>query len=144
MTADRGALASLIPHQGDMCLLDRVLRWSETEIACSAVSHRDPGNPLRDDGILPAHAGIEYGAQAMAAHGALTGGMASGAIGYLAAARDVHLHVLRLDDVAEDLEVQCQKLLAEGGRLLYGFVIRAGGRELIAGRLTVVLRGDRS
>ena len=136
------ALAALIPHQGAMCLLDGVLRWSQTGIVCRAVSHRDPANPLRDDGVLPAHAAIEYGAQAMAAHGALTGGMTAGAVGYLAAARDVQLHVHRLDDIVDDLEVRCEKLLAESGRLLYGFAVSAGGRDLVGGRLTVVLRGE--
>lgn len=143
MVTDRNTLAALIPHQGAMCLLDRVLRWNETEILCRAVSHRDPVNPLRDGAILPAHAAIEYGAQAMAVHGALSGGMRAGAIGYLAAAREVRLQVRRLDDIAEDLEVHCEKLLAEGGRLLYRFAVGAGGRELVGGRLTVVLRGGR-
>jgi predicted hotdog family 3-hydroxylacyl-ACP dehydratase len=144
MTTDRHVLASLIPHHGAMCLLDRVLHWSETEIVCRAVSHRDPANPLCHDRVLPAHTGIEYGAQAMAAHGALTGGMTAGAIGYLAAARDVQLQVRRLDDIADELEVRCEKLLAEGGRLLYRFAVCAGGRELVDGRLTVVLRGERA
>ena len=30
-----------------MCLLEEVLEWDENAIACRAVSHRDPANPLR-------------------------------------------------------------------------------------------------
>jgi predicted hotdog family 3-hydroxylacyl-ACP dehydratase len=39
---DHAAIAARIPHQGNMCLLDTVVDWSETAISCSASSHRDP------------------------------------------------------------------------------------------------------
>ncbi len=136
-----GEITRLVPHQGRMCLLDSVVRWDEASIVCRALSHREPANPLREGAFLPAHAGIEYGAQAMALHGALSGGMAPGAQGYLAAVRDVRLHVQRLDDIAADLEVMSEKLAAEGARLLYRFAISAGERELLSGRVAVVLRG---
>ena len=49
-----------------MCLLDTVVDWSDTSISCSAISHRDPANPLRAEARLGAANGIEYAAQAMA------------------------------------------------------------------------------
>lgn len=140
----REQIVELVPHQGRMCLLDHLVEWDEARIVCRAASHRDAANPLRSGGCLPAHAGIEYGAQAMALHGALSGGMAAGAQGYIAAVRDVRLEVQRLDDIAEDLQIVSEKLAAESGRLLYRFALLAGGRELLSGRVAVVLRGART
>ena len=68
---DHGWIAAHIPHQGSMCLLDRVLEWSGQRIVCDALSHTDPLNPLRAAARLGAANGVEYAAQAMAVHGAL-------------------------------------------------------------------------
>ena len=68
---NRAWIASKIPHQGSMCLLDEVLAWNEQRIVCSAVSHTSPENPLRLAGRLGSANGVEYAAQAMAVHGAL-------------------------------------------------------------------------
>ncbi|SCC92600.1 putative 3-hydroxylacyl-(Acyl carrier protein) dehydratase-like protein [Thiomonas sp. X19] len=68
---DHAWIAAHIPHQGSMCLLDAVLRWDAQHIVCSATSHRDASNPLRQFDRLGAACGIEYAAQAMAVHGAL-------------------------------------------------------------------------
>ena len=53
-------IAARVPHQGRMCLLDSVLQASENGLLCAAGSHRDPGNPLRQQGRLGAACGIEY------------------------------------------------------------------------------------
>ena len=63
-------IAARVPHQGRMCLLDSVLQASENGLLCAADSHRDPGNPLRQQGRLGTACGIEYAGQAMALHGA--------------------------------------------------------------------------
>lgn len=128
----------LVPHQGAMCLLDAVLDWDEQSIACRATSHRDPANPLRTSRGLAAVIGIEYAAQAVAAHGALTQGKS--AIGYLASLRDVECLVERLDTEAEALLVRARRVAAESGRLLYDFRLECAGRELARGRLSVVLK----
>jgi predicted hotdog family 3-hydroxylacyl-ACP dehydratase len=140
MTA-KPAIAALVPQQGPMCLLDEVLRYDERTIACSATSHRSSANPLRRNGRLPALAGIEYAAQALAAHCALVGaGPAHVADGVLAGVRAVALRVDRLDAIEQALEVRAERLIADGTRLLYGFAIDAGSRELLNGRVAVVLR----
>lgn len=128
----------LVPHQGAMCLLDEVLEWDEQSIACRATSHRDPGNPLRTPAGLAAVIGVEYAAQAVAAHGALT--QATSRMGYLAALRDVECRVERLDTERDALIVRAARVAAESGRLLYDFRIESGGRELAKGRLAVVLK----
>jgi predicted hotdog family 3-hydroxylacyl-ACP dehydratase len=126
----------LVPHHGAMCLLAEVLEWSEDAITCRAASHRDPANPLRSDGGLSAIVGVEYAAQAVAAHSVLTSA-ANPQAGYLAALRDVTCAVERLDTEAADLVVRAQRLAAESGRLLYDFRIEAAGRELLRGRLSI-------
>ncbi|MDD3577131.1 MAG: 3-hydroxylacyl-ACP dehydratase, partial [Halothiobacillus sp.] len=70
-TLDHQEIAARIPHQGSMCLLDRVIDWDEQKIECSAISHQAMDNPLRRNNRLGAAIGIEYAAQAMAVHGAL-------------------------------------------------------------------------
>jgi predicted hotdog family 3-hydroxylacyl-ACP dehydratase len=135
------ALAALIPHQGAMCLLSEVERYDERTIVCRATSHASTGNPLRMGGRLPALAGIEYAAQALAVHCALVNGSnAEGRKrGLLAGAREVTLNVERLDDVPGPLTVRVERLVADPPRLLYGFVIEGGHRELMSGRVAVVL-----
>jgi predicted hotdog family 3-hydroxylacyl-ACP dehydratase len=122
-----------------MCLLEEVLDWDENTIACRACSHRDPSNPLRSAGSLSAIMGVEYAAQAVAVHGGLTNNSQKPRVGYLAALRDVACSVERLDTESGDLTVRATKVAAEGGRLLYDFRIEGGGRELLKGRLSVVV-----
>jgi predicted hotdog family 3-hydroxylacyl-ACP dehydratase len=140
---NRDGIARLVPHHGAMCLLEEVLEFDENAIACRAVSHRDAANPLRSAPGLPAVMGVEYAAQAVAVHGSLTSN-SEPQKGYLAALRDVVCSVERLDTEDEDLVVRATRVAAESGRLLYDFRIEAGGRELLKGRLSVVLTNDKS
>ena len=144
MSMGRDAIARLVPHQGAMCLLGEVLEWDETSIACRATSHRDPANPLRSAQGLPVIMGVEYAAQAVAVHGTLAEKSSTAKKGYLAALRDVVCSVERLDSEGDDLVVRATRMAAESGRLLYDFRIVAGGRELLRGRLSVVLIDDQS
>ncbi|MBK1838568.1 phosphotransferase [Azospirillum sp. YIM B02556] len=135
----RDELAGLIPHAGTMCLLDGVLAWDRSRIRCIARSHRAPDNPLRHAGRLAALCGVEYASQAMAVHGGLTSGGERPPAGYLASLRDLACHVARLDDIAEDLIIEAENLTGEGSRMIYGFSVTAGGRELLSGRAAVVI-----
>jgi predicted hotdog family 3-hydroxylacyl-ACP dehydratase len=134
-------VAALVPQQGAMCLLDEILSYDERSVVCRTASHRLAGNPLRCDGRLPAIAGIEYGAQAMAVHGALNSAQAAQG-GLLAGARAVRCNTRYLDQESGPLTVRAERLVAEGGRLLYAFAIEAAGAELVSGRIAVVLSGD--
>jgi predicted hotdog family 3-hydroxylacyl-ACP dehydratase len=126
-----------------MCLLDAVLEWSDTAIACRAVGHVDPANPLRAAGRLGAATGIEYAAQAMAVHGALLAGTdAAPRQGYLTSVRSVTLHVARLDDVAGALDVRAERLSGDGNHILYQFSLDHAGRCLLEGRAAVVLDAE--
>ena len=121
---DRAQLSALSPHSGSMCLLDSVQEWTSDWVRCSSSSHRDPANPLRGaDGLAALHL-TEYGAQAMAVHGALLaqGGPQAGMIGAL---RDIKLHVSRIDDLDAPLIVTAQRRLARSDGLIYDFVVAA-------------------
>lgn len=134
------AIRRLIPHAGTMCLLDAVIDWSDARIHCRATSHRDPAHPLARDGRLAALHLIEYGAQAMAIHGGLLAAAAGGtaAAGVLVSARDVRLLRARIDDLAADLEVHAERLVASGGGWLYAFEVEAAGAPLASGRVAVL------
>lgn len=140
-TLDRAGIALRIPHQGRMCLLDRLLSWSPEQIHCAAENHSEPDHPLRSASGLLSPCAIEYAAQAMALHGALLAPPAAGPRpGYLASVRNVRLAVARLDGVAGPLQVRAERLAGEDRQVMYRFELSDGhGRRLVDGRATVVL-----
>jgi predicted hotdog family 3-hydroxylacyl-ACP dehydratase len=137
---DRAWIAHHVPHKGTMCLLDGVLAWDAASVRCMSRAHRDPRNPLRARGQLSAVCGIEFAAQAMAVHGALIGPelRAERQFGYLAALREINLHVSRLDDIEDDLIADAERVAGDHTTVLYTFVVSAGNRPLLAGRATIV------
>ncbi|RJG07697.1 3-hydroxylacyl-ACP dehydratase [Noviherbaspirillum cavernae] len=140
---NRAWIAARIPHQGSMCLLDRVEEWDAQRIRCIAVSHRATDNPLRAHGRLAAACGIEYAAQAMAVHGALLApDQAQPRMGFLASVRGATLHVDRLDDIAADLVVAVERFSGDGNNVLYDFTVSAEGRMLLDGRAAVIMNAD--
>ena len=138
---NREWIARHIPHQGSMCLLDQVEAWDQQHIQCRATSHRAADNPLRAYGRLGVACGIEYAAQAMAVHGALLAPPDSirAKVGYLVSVRSTVLHVLRLDDIAADLQVKATCITHSENNILYHFSVGAAGRPLLEGRAAVVL-----
>ncbi|BCB26618.1 phosphotransferase [Sulfurimicrobium lacus] len=144
MNIAKEQLCQLLPHTDAMCLLHEVTAWDAERIACRAINHNDPANPLRHNGQLPAHCAIEYAAQAMAVHGGLAA--QSGAkprIGFIGSVRDVRLFAERLDDIPEALEIEAVKQLADANHSLYELRVCAAGRELMTGRAAVFLqKGD--
>jgi predicted hotdog family 3-hydroxylacyl-ACP dehydratase len=142
-TLEKSDWAHLIPHQGLMCLLDRVIDWNDSAIHLQTDSHWRVDNPLRSDDVLRAVHLCEYGAQAMAVHGALLARASGEAAtpGFLVSLRAVELHVARIDDVAMALDVYAERLLGGGGSWQYAFRIESAGSPLASGRAAVMLRG---
>ncbi len=147
-------IRELVPHAGGMCLLERVIEYSASTIRCKTRSHLDPGNPLVRDGHLSSICAIEYAAQAMALHGALSGTAhdnsgqpTAGKIsppaparhGFLASVRDTRCRIPYLERLESDLIVSATILLRDSAHAMYSFVVAADGRELVSGRATVVL-----
>jgi len=134
-----------------MCLLDEVVEWNAQRIRCRSGTHRLPDHPLRSQGRLGIACGIEYAAQAMAVHGALTGAATGGGpavagapraraeMGFLASLRDIRLRALRLDDIESDLLCEATCVAADRVTALYEFALWADLRQLLSGRATVVL-----
>jgi len=138
---DHAAIARLVPHAGSMCLLERVLEGDDVRLACTARSHRDARNPLRSARGLLSTAAIEYAAQAMALHGALTGVAADTARhpGFLASARGVRLHRLRLDDLRGDLRIEVERRAGDARQVLYAFRVEHESVCIAEGRAAIVL-----
>jgi predicted hotdog family 3-hydroxylacyl-ACP dehydratase len=122
-----------------MCLLDEVIEWTPAGIRCRSESHRAPDNPLRAHGRLGAACGIEYAAQAMAAHQALLAGDSgfTSRSGLLASARGVTLAVARLDDIETSIFVSATYVHSDEAMVLYEFSVSDATRVLLAGRATI-------
>lgn len=136
----RDAIAALIPHQGAMCLLDRVIEWDKDRVVLATSTHRAPDNPLRLDGRLRAVHLCEYGAQAMAVHGALLArarGAETALPGMLVSLREVVLAVEYLPANGR-LDVHAQCLYADGAGAQYAFRAELAGRLLASGRAAVI------
>jgi len=138
-------IAALIPHSGRMCLLERLIEWDADRIVCAAINHRDADHALRTRRGLLAPVAIEYAAQAMALHGALIGQAAGtpATPGYLASARGVQLHRLRLDDLppaaSDELRIEATRQAGDAQQILYTFHVSHAGRPVADGRAAVVL-----
>jgi predicted hotdog family 3-hydroxylacyl-ACP dehydratase len=140
MSLGHTEICELLPHTGAMCLLESVQTWDAEGIVCTAVSHRDPANPLRRDGMLPAVCGIEYAAQSIGVHGRLVAdNRAKPAAGYLASLRDIVLHADRIDDAGAVLTIETCRLAGTGESVMCEFRVRAAERELVRGRATLLL-----
>jgi predicted hotdog family 3-hydroxylacyl-ACP dehydratase len=131
-------IASLIPHQGGMCLLERIVEWDDTRVVLETSTHRSPINPLRANDKLRAVHLCEYGAQAMAVHGALKSGGQSPP-GMLVSLRSVTFARDYIDDLAGDLRVEAVCLQASESSQQYSFQVMHANEVIAAGRAAVML-----
>lgn len=138
----REGIEALIPHQGTMCLLDRVVEWDPDHIVLATATHTASSNPLRMDGRLRAIHLCEYGAQAMAVHGGLAAQAdgRSAQPGFLVSLRDVKLHIDFIEALDGELRVSAKRLLESSGSWQYSFEIQHGNRVLASGRAAVIAR----
>ncbi len=120
--------AELIPHQGSMCLLERVVEWDDRRVVLETASHRSPTNPLRVNGRLRAVNLCEYGAQAMAVHGGLRGTVTGvqPKPGMLVSLRSVQFGRDYVEDLPGDLRVEAECLQADAASLQYRFRVTHG------------------
>jgi predicted hotdog family 3-hydroxylacyl-ACP dehydratase len=137
-------IADLIPHQGAMCLNERVVAWDEASIRLATRTHENDANPLRRDGRLQAlHLG-EYGAQAMAVHGGLLAARDGRRAlpGLLVSLRGVKLHREFIDDCHGELVVEAARLMATEDSWQYEFRVLWRDELLAEGRAAVMMRRD--
>lgn len=134
-------IASLIPHQGGMCLLERVVAFDGASVRCATTTHRSATNPLRRDGRLSSVHLCEYGAQAMAVHGGLLARRAGSAAkpGLLVSLRAVSFAVPHVDDLAGELVVEAERLVESDASWQYAFRVSHDGVVVCAGRAAVMM-----
>ena len=133
--------AHLIPHQGAMSLLDAVLSWDDTHIHAVSESHALAEHPLRDASGLHAVHLAEYGAQAMAVHGALLArarGVDHARPGRLVSLRDIMLAVEYVDPSHGRLDVHAECLFADERGAQYAFKVEQCAQLLASGRTAVM------
>lgn len=141
LSLDKADWEHLIPHAGAMCLLDTVERWDVDAIYAGSASHARADNPLRGEHGLHAVHLAEYGAQAMALHGALLAraqGIETARPGMLVSLRDVTLGVECVDRLDGRLDVHAQCLYADSAGAQYAFRVEHRGRLLASGRAAVI------
>ncbi len=132
----------MLPHGKDMCCLSTVESWSDTDITCTSDSHLDKAHPLRRNDILETISGIEFAAQAMAVHIALTNAQHNqpGTFGYLGGIRDLIVHVMRLDVATIALNIQATLLINQGTNFMYAFRLTTDTYPLLSGRASIFVQ----
>lgn len=135
----RTEILSLIPHAGEMCLLDELLSWDEENITCRSNRFTTAANPLRrTNDMLGTATAIEAAAQAMALHARLTAPQQGAPCpGLLAALRDVHLTTATLSSTGP-LTLHATRLVGDDTGASYGFTVRDNHTIHLTGRATVL------
>lgn len=124
-------VAELLPHDGKMVLLDKVLEYDQESLVAIAV--------VRDDGLfgdgqtVPAWLGIEYMAQTVAAHGGMMCMLADKPIqlGFLLGTRRYHCNVHTLT-VGDELIVTVKRLVEDQGLGVFDCQITGAGINISA------------
>lgn len=145
MRIDKQGIRKLIPHGGNMCLLDEVLTWTQKGIECSTRTHLDKANPLRFNDQLQSLSLIEYGAQAMAIHGGLLAREYNRNYkpGYLAAIRQARFPIDNLENVSGEIRIVAEAQVQLDNGVVYNFTVSSEDLGLLAeGRATVIHLGE--
>jgi predicted hotdog family 3-hydroxylacyl-ACP dehydratase len=130
-------IAELIPHAGDMILVDQVLRFSDEDIETSLIV-RAGGLFNQADGSLPAWVGIELMAQSVAAYAGCQAQLAGQPVqlGFLLGTRNFQCNVERFPAGAElHIHAHCS-LQDDNGMGVFQCLLRGPGIEAEA-RLNV-------
>ncbi|MBM0104444.1 hypothetical protein JM946_06785 [Steroidobacter sp. S1-65] len=136
----RDDIAALIPHQGGMCLWEHVVEWDDARIVLETRSHQATDNPLCSNGRLRSVHLCEYGAQAMAVHGALKAAPERAPPGMLVSLRSVTFARDYIDDLSGALRVEAVCLQAGESSQQYSFKVTHGDEVVAEGRAAVLLK----
>ena len=104
----------------------------------------DKHNPLRNENALSSVCGVEYAAQAMAVHGALSKSDPDEEPrpGYLASIKNLDLLVSSLDDIESDLVIEAELLMRDKEFLVYQFRVLSEDLNLLSGRAIISIKGN--
>jgi predicted hotdog family 3-hydroxylacyl-ACP dehydratase len=136
MMPGRAQIERLVPHSGAMCLLDAVMAWDSSHIACRSAAPAAQ-HPLTREGRVPAIAACEYAAQAVAVHGALLDGVQDARDGMLAKLADVELRMSYFPLGTGDVSVRAELLGRLATGCLYAFDVASHDQAVASGRLIV-------
>ena len=139
MQLSREQLYAFLPHTGTMCLIDEVTSYNSEIILCRTHSHRSPENPLVSQGSLSSIHAIEYAAQAIGIHGALSiNSQDKPKGGYLVSVRNVRMFQDYLHTLEKPLTIEATKAMASDALWIYTFKISAGDLLIAEGRATIM------
>jgi len=131
---------ALLPHSGTAIMLEELVSWDAREIRARTHTHRSPENPLRSAGRLAAVHLVEYGAQAMAAHGALRARAAGDEplSALLVSVRQFESACDFIDDLDGALEIVARELLSSPTGWQYEFEAWHGTQCVARGRVAAL------
>ena len=129
--ATQGAVAELIPHTGDMVLLDRVVDYDDQGLTAELAVRGD--GLLGDEQTVPAWAGIEYMAQTVAAYVGMKARQADEPIrmGFLLGTRRYNSNVAAFK-VGSKLTIRVEKIIQDDGLGVFECRIEGAGVEVTA------------
>lgn len=124
-------IAALIPHSGKMVLLDRIIDYDEQTLSAELVVR--PDGLLGDEKTVPAWAGIEYMAQAVAAYVGIRSKLAGEPIklGFLLGTRRYASNVPCFD-VGTVLMIQVKNIIQDDKLGVFDCRIHGKGIEISA------------
>lgn len=138
MPLSRNELAPLLPHAGNMLMIDRVTAFDDRQIACVSERHQAVDNPLRRDGRLAAHHAIEFAAQAAAIHGGLLEKGRRAPLRALAAVRKAHFAQPWLDEIDGPLMIDATIIMLDATAAVYQASLNRDETEIASMRLTLM------
>ena len=149
---NRTQIAELMPHKGDMMLLDKLISWSEDQISCLGWTPGLELHPLREDvsgkPSLPAFNALEYAAQAIALHGILKGqvGETGPRSAFIAGLQELSWSQRDLLDKDWPLILKGEAIggLGDTGAKYAVTVSNAAGDEILTGKALVMFSPDTS
>ncbi len=138
---DRATIASLIPHQGNMCLIDEVLRWDAQCIHAKSTTLHQRFNPLLHNGELHCVVLVEYAAQVAAVHAALAGtGMNRERAAVVGAVKQLQLHTPLVSPVLTEITLEAHCILNNSDGAIYQLAALGEGEVLMQARVVLVLQ----
>ncbi|MDD5276941.1 MAG: hotdog family protein [Methylovulum sp.] len=125
------AIGELLPHDGKMVLLERVIAFDEDSMAAEVVVHAD--GLFGAAGTVPAWLGIEYMAQTVAAHSGMFCKIAGKPLnlGFLLGTRHYYCNVPSFAD-GTVLTVTVKRLIQDQGLGVFDCKITGDGVEVLA------------
>jgi len=124
-------VADVIPHTGDMVLLDRIIDYDDQGLTAELVVRGD--GLLGDDQAVPAWAGIEYMAQTIAAYVGIKARQANEPIrmGFLLGTRRYSSNVAAFK-VGARLTIRAEKIIQDDGLGVFDCRIKGEAVEVTA------------